>query len=360
MNTHLLRFFILPTLLAVFVSACGSSDQLIPTLAQPIQTTAPVLHQPSSTPDLLGEVYRQEEGGYTYRPPLGYQVKSGLGMVVMLAEGANPDFGPSISLFGGPPDPSASAQSLLDEIKSAPDTQLGEPTTIDIAGFAGLTADIIFHRNDINHYGRVVIVVTPQVQFIALAGASWEHWYGELEPLFSTVLTSITFFTPRTVASPFAYPTPLPTPIFDVPGTVSSQWAVSATASSQDPEHPAVQAAGLPDVTRCADDLHAWAPEPSAGDGWLEVTFKTAVTPLRLTIFESFNPGQVVRVELVDTNQDVHLVYIAKAQAKTCPNLLTIPINHLAFQITAVRITVDGSVPGYTAQIDAVELLGYR
>jgi hypothetical protein len=357
MHTRSLGLLILISILVLVMQACGSSNQdtqaPIPATQPPTQTPTPTeLPTPQAVPV---EVQRQEEGGYAYLPPPGYDVSAGMGIVSMLAEGADADLGPSISLYGGPPDPGVSAQSLLDQLKDAEDTQLAEPQLVKIGGYDGLAADIVIRHNDVNIYGRIVTLVTPEVQFIALAGAPWERWESELQPIFETLLSSITFFTPVPVLAPTTTPTSV--------GQADTlrQWAASATASSQyaDDDWSASQATGAPNVPECADDARAWASAGTDTLEWLEVSYDTPVTPIKVNIYETFNPGQIVKVELLDVNKVYHLIYTATARVKGCPSILSIDIPSANYQAVAVRITIDQAQINNWDEIDAVELVGY-
>lgn len=92
-----------------------------------------------------------------------------------------------------------------------------------------------------------------------------------------------------------------------------SMFATEAYASSDgmpgSPDFAAIQATGAPDVFACVDDPAAWSPEaaeitpgvtPDGNtiDEYLEVTFPESVWVTQVQIFESFNPGAIVAVDL--------------------------------------------------------------
>ena len=142
------------------------------------------------------------------------------------------------------------------------------------------------------------------------------------------------------------------------------QWAVSATASSEygNPDWAAAHAAGAPDVTACADDSAAWASADSSSVAWLELTYATPVKPSEINIYQTYNPGQIVKVELFPPDsQTGYVAYTAKpAKVDTCPQKLTLSVNDLG-PVNRIRITVDQSVLGEGwAEIDAVELVGVK
>jgi len=368
MNTRF-RLMVFLSVVMLVSLACGAGSEA--TEAPAVQPSPPPAEAvaptgPPASQVELGEVLREEGGGFTYQAPLGYDVSAGLGIVSMLAEGADPDIGPSISLIGGPPDPGATAQSLLDQLKDAEDTQLAEPVAVKVGGHDGLAADITIQRSGVEIVGRIVTVVTPENQLIALAGGPKERWEGELEPIFEAILSSITFFkppaTPEPIETPTVVPTQTPEATAEDQGDTLHQWAISATASSEytDTGWNASQATGAPNVTECADDSKAWASEGYDTIEWLEVSYNTPVTPIQVNIYETFNPGQIVKVELLDVNNNYHEIFTAETQVKACPSVLTIDIPSAGYQVIAVRITVDQTQVLNWDEIDAVELVGYQ
>ena len=367
-----IRLLLILSALVLVSMACSGTKAteapVTPPTAPPTQTSAPT--QPAAPQVDMGEVLREEDGGYTYQTPPGYAVNAGLGIVSMLAEGADPDVGPSISLFGGAPDPGTTAQSMIDQLKGAEDTQLSDPVPVKIGGHDGLAADITIQRNGIELVGQVVTVVTPENQFVALAGGPKEKWDTELKPIFESVLSSITFFTPTPVVLepteapteiPTQAPTQTPTATASNQGTTMRQWAITAVASSEytDSSWNATQTTGEPTITECGDNGYAWASEAFDTLEWLEVSYTTPVIPVQVNIYETFNPGQIVKVELLDVDNIYHEVYTAKVQARACPGVLTIDISSADYQAISVRVTVDQSVVRNWAEIDAVELVGY-
>jgi hypothetical protein len=185
---HFWRLTGILALLGLVLSACLPTSRLLD--ATPTPSAAP--------PIQLGEVRRNEAGGYTYRPPAGYRAATDGSVVTMLALGADPQLGPGLTLYAGAPDPGATAQSLLDQLKGAEDTRLGEPQAVQIGGYDGLIANIVIMQEDFELYGRIATLVTPETQFIALAAAPQALWETELAPVLDAVLSSVTFF-PRIV-----------------------------------------------------------------------------------------------------------------------------------------------------------------
>ena len=143
-------------------------------------------------------------------------------------------------------------------------------------------------------------------------------------------------------------------------GTVTRQWASTATASSEydNPDWSAMQATGAPDITECGDIETAWSSENQDGIDWLEVGYKTPVYPAEINIYETYTPGSVVRVEVKDEAGVYYVVWEGEPRAGECPRILTIPVSGVDRLVTGVRIHVDQRKLGDWNEIDAVELVG--
>ncbi len=104
-------------------------------------------------------------------------------------------------------------------------------------------------------------------------------------------------------------PQPTPGPQYET----ISMYATEAYASSEglpgNTDFSALQATGAPDVAACGDDPFAWSPQmaeitpgvqPDGNtiDEFLEITFPEPVWVSQVKIFESFNPGAIVAVDL--------------------------------------------------------------
>jgi len=149
--------------------------------------------------------------------------------------------------------------------------------------------------------------------------------------------------------------TPTPEPI--------SQWATDAVASSQygDPDWAALQAAGEPDTLECGDYGTAWASASSSTVEWLDVYYDTPVYVTEINIVQTYNPDQVIQVDLIDLDGEIVPLYTQEPNAveQPCPYVLTIEVEQTDFLVQGVRITIDQSVLGLGwNEIDAVELVG--
>jgi hypothetical protein len=141
------------------------------------------------------------------------------------------------------------------------------------------------------------------------------------------------------------------------------QWAAGAEASSEfaTPEWAALQAVGEPDTLRCGDYPTAWATAGSDTVETLVLTYTQAVHVTGVNIIQSFNPNQVVQVELLGTFGRATTIYAGQPYPidQPCPFTLAIPVERTKARFDRLRITVDQSVLGLGwNEIDAVELIG--
>ena len=144
---------------------------------------------------------------------------------------------------------------------------------------------------------------------------------------------------------------------------ILKQWAATAEASSVyvEPEWGAEQATGGPDAPGCGDYQFAWASAASDEIATLTLSYSIPVYVSEIIIIQSFNPNQVVKVELLDPEGEFKTVYEASPVAVTrpCPYALSVPVEELGFASDTVRITVDQSILGLGwNEIDAVRLAG--
>jgi len=141
-------------------------------------------------------------------------------------------------------------------------------------------------------------------------------------------------------------------------------WAQSAEASSEfaSPEWGAEKAAGDPDAPGCGDYQYAWASAASDSVETLTLTYSISVVPVEIRVIESFNPDQVVRVEVFHPEAQEYVTVLEKDPEQVdrpCPYELRVPVEGINFATDRVRITVDQSQLGLGwNEIDAVELIG--
>lgn len=144
------------------------------------------------------------------------------------------------------------------------------------------------------------------------------------------------------------------------PGTLT-QWAISATASSQygSDSWSAQQVTGAPDTTQYGDFVTAWAPAArDDGPAWLELTYETPVVPTEVVIWESSGNGFVTRVQAWDAatgawvtlweGEDGSPEFVVGFSPDLTPQ---------TFATDRLRIDIDTDTPGWN-EVDAVALIG--
>ena len=142
------------------------------------------------------------------------------------------------------------------------------------------------------------------------------------------------------------------------------QWASSATASSSysNQKWSPSQATGEPNVDTCGDNGNAWASFKDNTAEWIELTYDMPVVPTEINIYQSYNPSQVVEVQMTDLDEKDYAAWSGEPEeVATCPDLMTITLElDKEIKINKVTIFVDQSKTGWGwNEIDAVELVGY-
>lgn len=141
------------------------------------------------------------------------------------------------------------------------------------------------------------------------------------------------------------------------------QWAVSATASTQYSESSwnAEQATGAPNVMECGDNGLAWASSNGDSVEWLELAYAIPVVPTEIVIHQSYNPSQVIEVDVIDTDGNTYIAWKGTPKSVSiCPDKMTITLElEEKIIVNKVVVTIDQSVLnlGWN-EIDAVELVG--
>jgi hypothetical protein len=143
---------------------------------------------------------------------------------------------------------------------------------------------------------------------------------------------------------------------------VIRQWATSAEATSQygDPQWSADQATGEPDTEICDDETTAWASSTPNGVDSLSVYFDQPVTPTQINIYQTYNPGAIISVELLPADGSDSIEIEDSADSGTdCPGIFTLDLDFDDIKaIDGVRINLDQTITGSWNEIDAVELVG--
>lgn len=329
---------------------------------------------------LLGEEYRSDQGGFSLKKAKDYKFDDVIGIVNMTAPDAVKDIGPGIMVIGGLMETTYTNESLYEKLKKETTSlTVSSPKPVTVSGKKGLMADVGGKYNDQPVKGKIVmLMVTPTQQF-SMIGTAPENRWNELAPIFEAVLGSAKFFEPKVetvVENPTEQPSIEPTVKKTEPtqqvtkqsptqaiSTELRQWASSAKASSSysSPDWSASQATGAPNVDNCGDNGLAWASYGSTTVEWIELTYKTPVVPTEINIYQSYNPSQVVEVDIYDINGKKYIAWSGEPeQVENCPDLMTINLDlDKKIMVNRVRIVVDQSVMkrGWN-EIDAVELVG--
>lgn len=110
-------------------------------------------------------------------------------------------------------------------------------------------------------------------------------------------------------------------------GTLLRQWAAAAVASSQYgiQNSSAAQMTGKPNTITCADQITAWAAQRPEGKAAVTLFYATPVIPVEVNVYQSVNPGKIIRIELLSTDQQVTAFPIAGVgESRICPRVLNL------------------------------------
>lgn len=147
------------------------------------------------------------------------------------------------------------------------------------------------------------------------------------------------------------------------------QWVKSAEVSStfapeDENEAPwsSSKLIGKPDVEEYGDNGNAWASSGSdRGIEWVKLTFPKAVFASEVRIRQTFNPGAIIKIELIDDKGKSNTIWEGVDKIKYSPNTIkyfTASFKKTGYKTKTVKITLaTNSVKGYN-EIDAVQLVG--
>ena len=319
------------------------------------------------TSSLLGEEYRSDIGGFSINKITGYNFDDSIGIVNMTAPEGTNETGPGVMVMGGLMEQELTNDDLLDTMKSQASTiEVGKAKKTKVDGVNGLLADLSGNYNGVEIKGKLFVAMyTPKQEFVMLALAPEEQWK-DMEPAFEELLKSVSFFEATSSAETIVETNESnesSEPI-DVEPQLIRQWASSAVAESEysPTDWSASQATGAPDVDSCGDNGYAWASSSSSGTDSIELKYDIPVSPTEISIYQSFNPSQVIEVDIVDLNGEAWIAWTGEPETvENCPDLMTITLElDEPLYIDRVVIYIDQSVlqTGYN-EIDAVELVGY-
>jgi Ni/Co efflux regulator RcnB/ribosomal protein L31 len=146
------------------------------------------------------------------------------------------------------------------------------------------------------------------------------------------------------------------------------QWATGANASSTYQDHTgkdtwsAEQMIGVPDVDSYGDNGKAWtSKEQEKGVEWVQLTYEKPVNASEVRVRQTYNPGTIIKVELIDTKGKSHTVWEGLDKTKYEPDRIQYffaKFNKTDFKTKTIKLTLaTNSLPGWK-EIDAVQLVG--
>lgn len=117
------------------------------------------------------------------------------------------------------------------------------------------------------------------------------------------------------------------------------------------------QVCGEPDTMTGGDHATAWASqEPDGGIEWIEADFDEAVDATAVLVRETFNPGAVVRIEVLDENGKRYTLWKGDDPTRESPGELVVEFPE-AFRTGSIKVVLDTrKVPGWN-EIDAIGLM---
>lgn len=148
---------------------------------------------------------------------------------------------------------------------------------------------------------------------------------------------------------------------------VNGQWAISAKASStyasktgENASWAPEQMIGEPNVKAYGDNGFAWASKDQDKQReWVKLIFEKEVNAIEVRIKQTYNPGAITKIELIDTDKNSHVVYENTAEKRDASmQYLVASFEKTAYKTKTIKITIDSpSVSGWN-EIDAVQLVG--
>ncbi len=121
-----------------------------------------------------------------------------------------------------------------------------------------------------------------------------------------------------------------------------------------------LQATGAPDTPEYGDHVTAWASAtPDDGPEWLLLSFSEAVRPARLRVWQSYNPGAIVKISGFGADNQEMLLWQGKDPLAGTATLgvaefalqADVPVNRVKLYLASEQVT------GWN-EIDAVQLEG--
>ncbi|MBK8024142.1 MAG: hypothetical protein IPK19_22595 [Chloroflexi bacterium] len=230
-------------------------------------------------------------------------------------------------------------------IEMAELTTEGEIAPLD--GVTVPTAAVMVSGEDVE-LGQLIIVEFPQgLVLLAIEYADNPDAHGEAV---LALINGITFEESATE------------PVVLTAETIG-QWAASASGSSQygSSSWSFEQATGEPDTDSCGDIGTAWASATSTGKDSLMLTYDEAVIPTQVNIYQTYNPGAIILIELSSSASGASFDLPDSADDignTPCPGVFMVDVSGITEPVDTVTIYLDQTRTGSWNEIDAVELVG--
>lgn len=143
------------------------------------------------------------------------------------------------------------------------------------------------------------------------------------------------------------------------------QWAARVKSFSSQYNNStwsATQALGQPKVYPSHGDYHgAWASGRIDEHQFIELEFEVAVCPTAINIYETYNPGGIMAVKILDQKGQWEKLW--STNRPTCldqSRIFSPPLKNSTTKTDTVRIEVNCKLAGTWCEIDAVQLVGIR
>ncbi len=158
------------------------------------------LPTPTKEPEIsLGEEYRSEDGGFSFRSIQNYSVEilTG-GYTTIMAPNADPFFGPVIELSTEEYDLEGNVDEPFEFLKQiySEGNQINfvNEREITVNGKTGKAVDMSGIVNDKEIGGRIVVLMVSSTRDFEMVGGATSDQWNDLSPLFDAVLASVAFF----------------------------------------------------------------------------------------------------------------------------------------------------------------------
>ncbi|CAF0750487.1 unnamed protein product [Adineta steineri] len=144
------------------------------------------------------------------------------------------------------------------------------------------------------------------------------------------------------------------------------QWVsrvIQYSSQYNDNTWSANQIIGPPKVYPRYGDLNgAWAQGHRAADEYIIVEFERAVFPDQIDIYETYNPGAVVKVSARNGNDNdwITVWETPSPHTEAHSRIFTVPCSNISSrEINQIRLDVNCTAAGSWCEIDCIKLVGY-